>query len=533
MTIPLTTNTANAVSEDIRIAVKPNILVVDDRPDGLLALEAVLTCDDYTLVKAASGQEALQQALAEDFAVILLDVQMPELDGFQTACRLRENPRARQTPIIFVTAINKEARHINQGYEHGAVDYIFKPLDPFVLKSKVGVFVDLFNKNLQIKRQAQMLHQIDMQKKERQMLEMQQESVTRYVSLADAVPHIIVKIHPKGTIDYFNQRWTEYTGLRLQSDWLSAVHPGDRRKVLSLWRSMSRGDMQSLQMELRIRGADHTYRWHLVKMVPESRGGRLLGWIATCTDIDNIKKTEERFRMMSLELNRSNKELEEFGYVVSHDLREPLHVISSFICLLERRLESKLGHDEHDYLKFIKQAVGQAQMFIKELLEYSRIGKEKRTADMDLSVILAEVMANLQTAIDESGAVITYDPLPRLKANRLEMFQLFQNLIQNAVKYRNGKELDVHISAKLRDNDTWLFSVKDNGIGIDPRFKERIFEMFQKLHPKSQYTGVGIGLAVCKKIVENHGGKIWVESELGHGATFHFTIRQQGECINC
>jgi len=183
-----------------------NILVVDDRADGLLAMEAVLSCDQYNLFKASSGQEALRQALFNDFAVILLDVQMPEMDGFQTANLLRENYRSKHTPIIFVTAINKEVRHINQGYENGAVDYIFKPFDPLILKSKVNIFVDLFEKNLQIKRQTAFIRQKELQEKEKQISEIRQESLRSYTHLADAVPHSIVKVQPSGEVEYFNHQ---------------------------------------------------------------------------------------------------------------------------------------------------------------------------------------------------------------------------------------------------------------------------------------------------------------------------------------
>src|SRR5580698_2163685 len=187
---------------EVQPATRTNVLVVDDRPEGLLAMEAVLSSDQYNLFKANSGHEALRYALFNDFAVILLDVQMPELDGFETAKLLRENHRSKDTPIIFVTAINKEIRHINQGYENGAVDYIFKPFDPFILKSKVNVFVDLFEKNLQIKRQAALLRHNESQEKERQISEIEQEGNRSYAFLADAAPHSIIKVDPSGEVEY-------------------------------------------------------------------------------------------------------------------------------------------------------------------------------------------------------------------------------------------------------------------------------------------------------------------------------------------
>jgi len=502
-----------------------NILVVDDRPDGLLALEAVLACDQYQLFKASSGHEALRHAMFNDFAVILLDVQMPEMDGFETARLLRESYHSKDTPIIFVTAINKEVRHINEGYESGAVDYIFKPFDPFILKSKVNIFVDLFQKNLQIKQQAALLRHVEAQEKERQLSELRQESNRRYAHLADAVPHSIVKIQPSGKIEYYNQRWLELTGFTSDIDWRMLVHPKVKRKFLAFWLHMCH-EPKSQEMEILLSHAkDGNYRWYLLRVVPEISNGKNASWVATLTDIDNIKKTEESFKTLSQDLNRSNKELEEYAYVASHDLKEPLHVVSSFVYLLEKRFDPKLDEHEKQYLRFIKEGVGQAQRLIKDLLEYSLIGKKKAYKTVDINNVLAEVFTHLKIMIDDSGADIQYEPLPKITANYIEMVQLFQNLIVNAIKYKSEKSLEIKITAQ-REHDMWLFSVKDNGIGIDPQFKDKIFDMFQRLHAKNEYSGTGIGLAICKKIIESHGGKIWINSQPGEGATFCFTIKQ-------
>jgi PAS domain S-box-containing protein len=518
--------TDNRTNGQALLSTRTNVLVVDDRPDGLLALEAVLACDEYHLFKASSGHEALSQVLFNDFAVILLDVQMPELDGFETAKLLRENQRSKDTPIIFVTAINKEMRHINQGYESGAVDYIFKPFDPFVLKSKVNVFVDLFQKNLQIREQAELLRQIEAQEKERQIHELQQEGLRSYAQLADAVPHSIVKVRPSGQIEYFNKRWLDLTGFSSEIDWDFIVHPKDRRKLLALWSRVRRGRRQAFEVELRLRNVkDRLFRWHLVRIVPEIKNGENVSWIASLTDIDSLKRAEQSFKTLSQELNRSNKELEEYAYVASHDLKEPLHVVSSFVYLLEKRFQPKLDEHEKQYLKFIKEGVTQAQRLIKDLLEYSLAGRRKSFEEVDVSCVLTEVFANLKIAIEEACCIIQYDPMPKIMANHLGMVQVFQNLIINAIKYRSDRPLEIRINAKS-DDDQWIFSVKDNGIGIEAPYQERVFDMFQRLHAKTEYSGTGIGLAICKRIVENHGGKIWVASTHGEGTTFYFTIKQ-------
>jgi PAS domain S-box-containing protein len=512
---------------EIQTLTRANILVVDDRPDGLLAMEAVLDSDRYKLFKASSGQEALGQALVNDFAVILLDVQMPEMDGFETAKLLRENHRSQGTPIIFVTAINKEIRHINQGYETGAVDYIFKPFNPFILRSKINIFVDLFEKTLQIKRQESLLRLKDFQEKERQIFELRQDSDRSYAHLADAVPHSIVKVQTSGKIEYFNERWLDYTGFKSDIKWELVVHPQDKRKFLVLWMRMLHQKIHISEVEIRLRSAqDGIYRWHLVRIVPEIKNGEIISWIASCTDIDNIKRTEESFKLLTKELNRSNKELEEYAYVASHDLKEPLHVVSSFVYLLEKRFQAKLDDQERQYLKFIKEGVVHAQTLVKDLLEYSCIGKKKSFEIVEISFVLSEVLANLKTMTEEANASIKCEPMPRITANYLEMVQLFQNLIVNAIKYRSQRTPVIQIAAGAED-EMWIFSIKDNGIGIDSQYKDRIFDMFQRLHAKNEYSGTGIGLAICKKIVESHGGRIWFDSSLGEGTTFYFTIRKE------
>jgi chemotaxis family two-component system sensor kinase Cph1 len=195
------------------------------------------------------------------------------------------------------------------------------------------------------------------------------------------------------------------------------------------------------------------------------------------------------------------------------------------VYLLEKRFQPKLDDRERQYLKFIKEGVDQAQRLIKDLLEYSCIGKEKSLTTVDTASILAEIFANLRSIIDESGATIEFDKMPTIMANHLEMIQLFQNLIVNAIKYRSEKPLEIQINGSA-EGDRWFFSIKDNGIGIESQYKERIFDMFQRLHGKKEYSGTGIGLAICKKIVENHGGKIWIDSTVGEGTTFYFTIKQ-------
>ena len=241
-------------------------------------------------------------------------------------------------------------------------------------------------------------------------------------------------------------------------------------------------------------------------------------------DITERKLAEEKLKKAMEELERSNKELEQFAYVASHDLQEPLRMVSSFTQLLARRYKDKLDADADDFIAYAVDGANRMQRLISDLLMYSRVGTRGRPFEpCDLHSILGEVLVNLQPTIGESHAIITNDGLPAVMADPTQLVQLFQNLISNAVRFRGDDAPRIHISVQEKPAE-WLFSVRDNGIGIAPEYRERIFAIFQRLHPQSHAQGTGIGLAICKRIVERHGGKLWVESEPGRGSTFYFTI---------
>jgi signal transduction histidine kinase len=232
----------------------------------------------------------------------------------------------------------------------------------------------------------------------------------------------------------------------------------------------------------------------------------------------------EQTRRQAQELTRSNAELEQFAYVASHDLQEPLRMITGYTNLLAKRYAAKLDDDAREFMAFAVNGAKRMHVLINDLLSYSRVGTTaKPLAATDCEEVFARTLASLQVAIDESGAVIGKDDLPMVLADESQLGQLFQNLLSNAIKYRGESRPEIHVGCK-REAGHWQFSVKDNGIGIDPQYSERIFVIFQRLHTRDEYSGTGIGLAICKKIVERHGGKIWVESALGQGTTCYFTL---------
>ena len=245
---------------------------------------------------------------------------------------------------------------------------------------------------------------------------------------------------------------------------------------------------------------------------------------AIVRDITQRKRAEEKLAQTLVDLERSNKELQQFANVASHDLQEPLRMVASYTQLLEKRYKGRLDSDADDFIQFAVDGATRMQKLINDLLSYSRVGARTTPFEpTDCHSVLQEAIANLDITIRENDATITHDELPTVLGDPAQMRQLFQNLIGNAIKFRSEQASGVHVSAEEKENE-WVFFVRDNGIGIDPQYHDRIFVLFQRLHSQGDHPGTGIGLAICRKIVERHGGRIWVESEFGKGSTFYFTM---------
>jgi PAS domain S-box-containing protein len=274
--------------------VRAKLLLVDDRPENLLALEAILEPLGQELVRAGSGEEALRHLLQDEFAAILLDVQMPGLDGFQTAELIKKRERTRHVPILFLTAISKDAEHVFRGYDTGAVDYLLKPFDPHVLRAKVSVFVELWQKTVEIRRQEELL-------REQELATLEREATSRYRSLADAVPLIVWTTDADGRVLTYNQRWYEFTGMVRDAETAAreVVHPEDVPGMLAHWEG-SRDSGEPFELEYRLRRHDGVYRWHLARAAPlRDAAGSVIGWAGTATDIEDRRRDEERQRFLA------------------------------------------------------------------------------------------------------------------------------------------------------------------------------------------------------------------------------------------
>ena len=272
--------------------------------------------------------------------------------------------------------------------------------------------------------------------------------------------------------------------------------------------------------------------WANVVITPLfDKDGCLQGFAKISRDMTEARRTELALKDKNIELEetarklaRSNRDLQQFAYVASHDLQEPLRMVASFTQLLANRYQDTLDQDAKDFIKYAVDGATRMQALISDLLTYSRVDRQEKSFGLtNLDEILGQVLLNLKLAIADSGAVITHDPLPALMADEMQLGQLFQNLIGNAIKFRAEKPPRIHVSSKENENG-WQISVHDNGIGILPEYRERIFLIFQRLHTMAEYPGTGIGLAICKKIVEGHGGRIWIESPTEGGSTISFTL---------
>ncbi|HTR28794.1 MAG TPA: response regulator [Puia sp.] len=403
---------------------QPKIMLVDDREDNLLSLETVLEPDGYRFVKANSGRQVLKLLLTDlDFALILMDVQMPNLNGFETASLIYERERLRTIPIIFITANNYGEENLYKGYRAGAVDYIYKPVNPELLRAKVGVFVELYRKNQRLLAQEQKL-----------------VAINRNLELEIAE--------------------------RIASE----------QKVTELNRQL----------------------------------------------LENIARLET-----------ANKDLDLFAFMASHDLQAPLRKIRMFSDRLLAGNTNNLNNESRLYLTRIQEVSRRMQDLINDILRFSKISAEGQSFDeVDLNVVIQEVLSEMEVTIREKNAEITVDRLPMLPASTVLMGPLFSNLVSNALKYTKKNETprvriryeEGPVTTATNGKDTEVrygrIYIEDNGIGFDQKYAEQIFDMFRRLHSNSEYEGTGIGLALCKKIVDMHRGYISAIGRPGDGAVF-------------
>jgi PAS domain S-box-containing protein len=499
------------------------ILLVDDNPENLISLEATLESLGQSLVLARSGVEALRYLLEDDFAAILLDVKMPDMDGFQTAELIRARKRSRHTPILFLTGY-KNDEHLFRGYDLGAVDFLFKPIVPEILRSKVGVFVELSRNTALLRRQADILGKAEQ----------------KFRSLLEAAPDAMVISGEDGRISLVNSQVEAIFGFRrdeligenvrvLVPEWSPRTSrpesPASLERHTELWATRKSGHQFPVELSL---SPLQTEEGLLVTTAIRDITQRRLAEDAirelNMTLEQRVAERTEELLESNEALRQSNDDLNQFAYAASHDLQEPLRMVSLYSQMLQRKYGHKLDPEADEFISFIVGGAKRMEQLLRDLLSYSQTGSasEGPLAPVDCAEAMRKVVFNLKASVEQSKATITWDALPTLHAHEIRLVQLLQNLVSNAIKYRSEDPPVIHVSAE-RGGPEWHFAVQDNGIGIDPEYAHEVFRIFRRLHGQD-YPGTGIGLAICQRIVERYGGRIWVESAPGRGSRFCFTL---------
>jgi PAS domain S-box-containing protein len=522
-----------------RATERVNILVVDDHAENRLAVRSILASPGYRIVEAASGRDALRRLLEEDFAVLLLDVVMPVMSGFELATLIRQRERTAAVPIVFLTGHAANVDFVYKAYEAGAVDYLVKPLVPEMVRAKVSVFAELFRQRRRIEEQASRLVEAERKDAELRLVELRLASERRFRSLADAVPAIIWVsrghgIESDGGIEYANQRWFGYTGRSASEldEWRDVVHPDDLERCNEQWATVAQsGD--PFEIELRLRAANGSYRWHLVRAVPDARGGaggEILSWIGTSMDIEGQKRAQEEQKHAYQQAADAVRARDDFLSIASHELRTPLSSLQLLVemLLMPQRATSAQPTPEwlRPKLESASRQVKRLSRLITELLEVSRIttGRMMLERDeFDLVTLSDEVVAHLAPEASRAGSELVLDaPAPVVGSwDRFRVEQVLTNLLTNAIKFGQGKPIVLSIAS---EGDAALVRVRDEGIGISEDDTGRIFGRFERAVPVRAYGGMGLGLFIARQVVDAHGGAIDVHSEPGNGSTFTVSL---------
>lgn len=513
---------------------KIDILLVDDMPEKLLSLEVVLSSLDQNVVKATSGREALRLILKRNFAVIVLDINMPGIDGFEAAALIRQRPASAHTPIIFVTSFSTSDAEIYRGYSLGAVDYLFAPIIPEVLRSKVSVFIELARKSRQLQRQAEALRRADEERLTRQLT----ETNTRLEWETRRNHFFRLSIELLGIADYWgvfaqtNPTWATALGYSEEElrghSLFEFVHPDDQAAT----RETLAGITEALEprfFENRFRHRNGTYRWLAWTIAPFAAEGLLYIFARDNTERrereDEVRALNENLKKQAVILQTLNEELESFSYSLSHDLRAPLRAISSYSEML---IAGEAGELPPDALQILRGVNGNGMhmlQLIDDFLNFFRFGRgEVEPAAIDMETMARETIATLPPPAGKRAVEFKVAALPSARGDTAMVAQIFANLISNAVKFsgrRARARVEIGCVAKSRPP---VYFVKDNGVGFNMEHYNKLFGVFQRLHADTDFAGTGIGLAIVRRIVQRHGGRVWAEAKINGGATFFFTL---------
>jgi PAS domain S-box-containing protein len=513
---------------DDRIAdPKANILLVDDQPANLHALEAVLGDLGQNLVKAQSGAEALGHLLHQEFAVILLDVQMRDLDGFETAKLIRGRDRSRHTPIIFLTAHDSPDFTPVQAYALGAVDYLLKPLVPVILRAKVRGFVELFQKN-------ERLRQLERREYERRLAdEALRRSEEHFRLMADSAPVLLWLADPQALCTFVNRPWLDFTGRTLQQElgggWAESVHPEDRPPYLEVYLTAARG-RRAFRREYRLRRADGEYCWMLGTGTPRSSpDGGFAGYIGSVIDISERRQLEGELRQRVEQLAAAGRAKDEFLAMLAHELRNPLAPVLTGLHVA-RNAADRGTRD--NVLAAAERQTRHLARLLDDLLDVSRITRGKvdvRREPLDLARLVGTAAEDRRALLERRGLALSVEAPGTpvwVDGDLARLMQVVNNLLDNAAKFTDpGGRVDVRVA--LPDGGTEaVVTVRDTGIGFEAEILPRLFDVFAQGDRSLERTrgGLGLGLSVVKGLVALHGGRVDAASP-GPGRGAEITVR--------
>ena len=501
-------------AEAERLKEKSRILWADDNAD-MRAYVRRLLGDRFDVAAVSDGKAALDAARARKPDLVLSDVMMPRLDGFGLLRELRADPQLCEIPVILLSARAGEEARI-EGMEARADDYLIKPFSARELLALVESHLKM----------SRFRHEAT------EAVRRAERNASLLASIVESSDDAIVSKDLEGIIMSWNQgaeRLFGYTAAEVIGQSINMLIPPDRiEEEPRILARLRRGERVDHFETIRVRKDGSRLNVSLTISPVKDAQGLIVGASKIARDITERVRQEQALQIANAALHEANADLQQFAYSASHDLQEPLRMIRVYSELLQQTFGGQLGQVGDEFIRHTVEGATRMDNLLRGLRTYLQVSATYHPPleETDAGEVLNKTLLNLQAAIEESGASITVAALPRVRMHEFQMEQLFQNLIGNAIRYRNSVPR-IKIAATLQDTN-WLFSVQDNGIGIEPRFKEQIFGVFKRLHTNSQYPGTGMGLAICQRIIERAGGRIWVESEPEKGSTFYFTIPTAG-----
>jgi signal transduction histidine kinase len=484
------------------------ILIVDDKPENIFSLKKVLELHKFEVDSALSGEEALKKILKNTYALIILDVQMPGMDGFEVAETISGYSKSKDIPIIFLSAVNTEKQFIKRGYDSGGMDYVTKPVDPDILLLKVKTFYRLYEQNRELNEvQKTLREEIEFRKQAQSELRERNQELR---SILESIPQIAFTAKSNGDLEFVNKHWFEYSD---NEEEFPENHP-ENESIHKRWeKAVASGT--PLEMEVRLKKLNaESYHYHILRASPVMEEQQIKKWVGTFTNIEEQKQGEKR--------------KDEFLSIASHELKTPLTSIKAYIQLLGRALEDKDPSDEsRKYLDRTQFQLQKLQSLIADLLDISKIESGKLQFDkkiFDFDALLENALDIIRQTNPDYNIIKTNIRTANICGDDMRIEQVILNYLTNAIKYSPDSK-DIEVSTVINDENDLVFTVKDTGVGIPKHKQSQIFQKFYRVEENShRFQGLGIGLYICSEIIRRHKGTVGVDSVPNKGSKFYFTL---------